>query len=128
MSAAQTRTILDAYLRGHDTSALAPNAVFTLMGSGQRYEGHEAIEGLLEYFYHTAFDADFESTRLLVTEDGAALEGHLVGIHTGEFMGIAATGKQVRVPMCIVYAVGMAGIESAHIYFEQESLQAQLAQ
>lgn len=128
MSAANTRAILDAYLQGHDTSALAPGAIFTLMGSGQHYEGHEAIAGLLHYFYDTAFDATFAPTRLLVTEDGAALEGHLVGTHTGEFMGMQATGKQVRVPMCIVYAVGTTGIESAHIYFEQESLLAQLAQ
>jgi predicted ester cyclase len=37
-------------------------------------------------------------------DDGqAALEADLVGTHTGEFLGMAATGKSVPVPYCVVY-------------------------
>jgi predicted ester cyclase len=30
------------------------------------------------------------------------LEADLVGTHTGEFLGMAATGKTVQVPYCVV--------------------------
>jgi predicted ester cyclase len=53
-------------------------------------------------------------------------EGHIVGKHIGEFAGIPATGKDFRVPICIVYDVQNEKINRARIYFEIPVLLAQL--
>jgi predicted ester cyclase len=49
-----------------------------------------------------------------------------VGTHIGEFAGIAATGKEFRVPLCVVYDVEDDKIKQARIYFEIPALLAQL--
>jgi predicted ester cyclase len=54
------------------------------------------------------------------------VEGDFVGKHIGEFVGIPATGKDVRVPMCISYDVGERKIEHARVYFLMASLTQQL--
>lgn len=53
-------------------------------------------------------------------------EGDFVGKHTGEFMGIPATNKDVRVPLCVVYDVADGRITEGRVYFEAPALLAQL--
>ena len=62
----------------------------------------------------------------MVAENNAVVEGYLVGKHIGEFAGIPATGKDVRVPMCIVYDVEGEYIQRARIYMQMSVLMAQL--
>jgi predicted ester cyclase len=49
-----------------------------------------------------------------------------VGKHIGEFAGIPATGKEFRVPLCVVYDLKDDLIKRARIYFEMPALLAQL--
>lgn len=93
-------------------------AVFIDTASGQRHEGREAIGEMLNYVYHVAFDARAEEPRLLVGEGTAALEAVFVGTHIGEFAGIPATGREVRVPLCVVYDVAEDGITEGRIYMQ----------
>jgi predicted ester cyclase len=52
---------------------------------------------------HTqAFDAHPKVTTLVMGDGHAALEANFVGIHTGEFLGMPATGRSVQVPYCVV--------------------------
>ena len=59
--------------------------------------------GMLTYFYHVAFDATATTRTMLFGEHNAMVEGDFVGKHIGEFAGIPATGKDVRVPLRVVY-------------------------
>lgn len=126
MSIEQTRSLMTSYLQGHNPGALADDAVFTMMPTGEETRGRDAIAQMLAYFYSVAFDAGFESTHLLFTEDNAVAEGFMVGKHIGEFAGIPATGKPVRVPMCIVYDLSGGQIQAARVYFQMASLMQQL--
>jgi predicted ester cyclase len=112
---------MSKYLEGHSMDVVTDNAVFTVMGSGKSYKGHKEIDGLLEYFYHQAFDAKAETKKMIVSDGAVVLEADFVGKHKGEFAGKAATGKNVRVPMCISYELQNDRITSAHIYFEIDS-------
>ncbi|HUS17184.1 MAG TPA: ester cyclase [Chloroflexia bacterium] len=118
MTIASTQATLTRYFEGHDVTALAHNAVFTIMGTGQQHHGREAVQGMLTYFYRVAFQADVETTNLVVAPGQAVLEAFFVGTHTGEFAGVPPTGKQVRVPLCIVYDLARDQIVRGRVYFE----------
>lgn len=63
---------------------------------------------------------------LLVDEGKAALEADFVGTHTGEFAGVQATGRAVRVPYSVVYDLRGDQISKLRIYFPMSLLVEQL--
>ena len=128
MSVENTRQTMQRYLdSGHaDTSMLAEDVVFTMMGTGEKTRGKEAVLGMLAYFYSIAFQATVEPRTVLYGDRQAVIEGDFVGTHIGEFAGVPPTGRTVRVPMCIVYELENVLIQQARIYFEMGVLLAQL--
>src|SRR5688572_21112508 len=112
-----TRTNMEAYMQTHDVSYIAEDAVFHNMATGEENRGREAIGEMLHYLYHIAFDAKAETVNTIITENSAMLEGYFTGTHIGEFAGIPATGKQVRVPLVVTYELENSMISSARVYF-----------
>ena len=117
---------VEAYLKTHDIKYVAEDAVYINKATGERAEGREAIGKMLEYFYHTAFDAHPETTSMIVTEDKAMVEGFFIGKHIGEFAGLPATGKTVSVPFCVAYTLENGLIKEARIYMLGDVLMRQL--
>jgi len=105
---------------------MAPSVVFRIMATGQEHRGPEGVAQMLQYFYHIAFAATAEPRNLIVSEGNAVWEGEFVGKHIGEFMGIPATNKNVRVPLCVVYDVVDGQITEGRVYLEAPALMAQL--
>jgi len=116
MSVESTYKTVMAYARSHDASFVAEDAVFTDMATGRETSGRAAIAQMLDYFYHQAFDAHPELTHLIATDGQATIEGYVVGTHIGEFAGIPPTGKDVRVPLAVVYDHEADQIKRARIY------------
>jgi len=116
LSADETRSFVETYLREHDASMLSPDVVFIDMSSGSRHEGREAVGQMLDFMYHRAFDARFDMRHFVVGEGLASIEGDFVGRHIGEFAGVAATGRDVSVPLSVTYVVADDGIREARIY------------
>jgi predicted ester cyclase len=58
-----------------------------------------------------------ETASMIFADGYATVEGFLVSRHIGEFAGILATGKKVRVPMCHIFKVADGSIQPACIYF-----------
>jgi predicted ester cyclase len=77
--------------------------VATFEGTNQRAEGPEAAGQLIRYVRQSAFDARMELKNLLTDNGKAAIEADFAGTDTGEFAGIPATGRRVRVPYSVVY-------------------------
>lgn len=100
-----TRQILQRYIdSAHtDLSMMADDVEFIVLATGQRARGIDEVRGMLDYFYRGAFEATAELHSLVVENDRAVVEGDLVGVHRGEFAGIPATGKTVRVPVAVAY-------------------------
>ncbi len=92
------------------------DVVVTVEGSDQRAEGREAGEQLIRYMHETAFDARPELKNLLVDEGKAAIEADFTGTHTGEFAGVAPTGRAVRVPYSVIYDLRGDQISKLRIY------------
>jgi predicted ester cyclase len=128
MSIESTRRIVQRYLNSEhsDVSMMAKDVTFTIMATGQEHQGPEAVLGMLTYFYHIAFDAKATTRVVLFGENNAMVEGDFVGKHIGEFAGILATGKDVRVPLCVVYDLENDQIKHGRVYFEMPALMQQL--
>ena len=126
-SVEESRRVLEAYVAQHDTSMVAPDAVFHDVASGQDYIGREAIAAMLDYVYHVAFEARAETVRTVVGDGAAVLEAVLVGIHTGEFAGVPATGREVRVPLVVSYRIADGQIQEAFVYLLVASFLQQVA-
>jgi steroid delta-isomerase-like uncharacterized protein len=128
MSVESTRKVMMDYFSAEhsDESRLADDVVFTVMGTGKEHQGLEGIKQMLDYFYHVAFDATGETINLVIADGQAVWEGALVGKHIGEFAGIPATNKDVRVPLCVVYDVDNDQIKRGRVYFEMPALMKQL--
>src|SRR5690606_27809381 len=109
-----------------DVSQMAEDVVFTVMSTGQEHHGREGVLGMLNYFYHIAFEATAEPSTTIFGESNATWEGDFIGKHIGEFAGSPATGKDVRVPLCVVYDLENDQIKRGRIYFEMPVLLQQL--
>ena len=116
MAIESTYQTMMAYARSHDTRFVAEDAVFTDMATGGETKGRAAITQMLDDFYHQAFEARAELTHLIAADGHATIEGYVVGTHTGEFAGIPPTGKEVRVPIAVVYDLEADQIKRARIY------------
>jgi steroid delta-isomerase-like uncharacterized protein len=105
---------------------MADDVVFTNMATGDEHHGPQGVLEMLNYVYHVAFEADAEVRNIICTENRAVLEADFVGKHIGDFGGIAATNKTVRVPLCVVYDFEDNKIKRGRIYFEVPALMSQL--
>lgn len=128
MTVEKTREIMARYLQAAhgDVSMMADDVVFTIMATGQEHRGPQAVLGMLQSFYHIAFEARAVPRNEVYADGQAALEWDFVGKHIGEFAGIPATGKDVNVPLCVVYDLENDRIKRGRIYFEIPALLQQL--
>jgi steroid delta-isomerase-like uncharacterized protein len=128
MSIESTRKVMTQYFDSEhsDVSMMAKDVVFTIMATGQEHSSPEGVMQMLQYFYHIAFDATAKLKNAIFADRHAIWEGDFVGKHIGEFAGVAATGKDVRVPLCVVYDLDNDRIKRGRVYFEMPVLMAQL--
>jgi steroid delta-isomerase-like uncharacterized protein len=103
-TSATMRSYLDAFLtRGDFAGYFTDDVTWTIVGGDQELQGCQPVRDFLSWMHTQAFDA-YPKVKSLVVGDGqAALEADFVGTHTGEFLGIPATGKSLQVPYCVVY-------------------------
>jgi steroid delta-isomerase-like uncharacterized protein len=98
------RSYLDAFLaRGDFAAYFSDDVTWTTIGAGQELQGREPVLDFLMWMHTQAFDAHPKVKTLVIGDGQAVLEADFVGTHTGEFLGIPATGKSVQVPYCVVY-------------------------
>lgn len=115
------------YFATHDVKYVADDGVFVHMGTGEKYKGRAEVGAMLNYFYHVAFDARAEMTHYMISENQATIEGFFKGTHIGEFAGVAATNREVNVPICVTYNLENGLIKEARIYMPGEVLMKQLS-
>jgi steroid delta-isomerase-like uncharacterized protein len=128
MSVQRTREAVERYINSdhRDLSMMADDVVFTSMATGDEHRGVEGVRRMLEHVYHEAFDARAESRTRIYADDNAVLEADFVGTHIGTFAGVPATGRSVRVPLCVVYDLRDGRIVRGRVYLELPVLLRQL--
>jgi predicted ester cyclase len=115
-----------AYFESHDMKYVAEDAVFRNLSTGQEHKGKAEIGAMLHFMYHVAFDAKAEVKNYVITEDKANVEALFKGRHIGEIAGIAATNKEVSVPLSVSYDLKDGIIQGARIYMLTEVMMQQL--
>jgi predicted ester cyclase len=127
MKTIQEKKKIEKYFESHDTKYLTEDTVFINMNNKELTIGREAVGKMLHFIYHVAFDAHAEITNTIVTDNKAVLEANFVGKHIGEFAGIPATNKNVKVPLCVTYDLDENGlIKVARIYMLESVMMQQL--
>jgi predicted ester cyclase len=131
MSVENTQRTMEAYLEdlvggGPYKRHFADDVVVALVSSDQGAEGPDAAQAWIAYLHQQAFEARPELKNMFVADGKAAAELDFVGKHTGEFGGIAATGREVRVPYSVVYDLEGEKIKALRIYMPMDVLMEQL--
>ena len=131
MSLESTRETLTGYVktlvdRGPYGRYFAEEATFTVMGTDQVVRGRTAVEQFIRAFHEQAFDARPELKRTIIGDDHAAIEADFVGTHTGEFLGVPATGRAVNVPYAVLYDFEGDKITALRGYIPMDALMRQI--
>ena len=126
-TAAIMRSYLDALVaRGEFADYFTDDVTWTTIGTDQTMQGRAAVQDFLAWMHTQAFDARPRVKTLVVGDGQAVLEADLVGTHTGEFLGMAATGKSVQVPYCVVYDLRDDKIAALRAYIPMDLFAQQL--
>jgi steroid delta-isomerase-like uncharacterized protein len=121
------RSYLDALLaRGDFADYYSDEVTWTTVGAGQELQGRQPVRDFLIWMHTQAFDAHPKVKTLVVGDGQAALEADFVGTHTGEFLGIAATGRSVQVPYCVIYDLRDDKIAALRAYIPMDLFTQQL--
>jgi steroid delta-isomerase-like uncharacterized protein len=121
------RSYLDALLaRGDFADSFTDDITWTTVGTGPELQGRQPIRDFISWMHTQAFDAHPKVKTLVVGDGQAALEADFVGTHTGEFLGMPATGKAVQVPYCVVYDLRDDKIAAVRAYMPMEPFAQQL--
>ena len=125
------RQVMQRYLealagRGDFPACFTDDVIASFEGTDQTAVGRDRAGRLIRYVHENAFDARAELKNLLVDEGKAAIEADFVGTHTGEFAGVQATGRTVRVPYSVVYDLAGDKIARLRMYFPVSLLVEQL--
>ena len=128
MTVDRTREVFERYAAADhgDVTELSDDVVFRVMGTGDEYRTPQGVKGMLDWFYHVAFDARAEVRNTIIGEGIAVLEADFVGRHIGEFAGVPLTGKDVRVPLAVIYDLRDDRIAEGRVYFETPAFLAQV--
>jgi predicted ester cyclase len=131
MSVEDTQRTMSAYIEdllggGPYKRHFSDDVIVSLVGTDQGAEGPDGAEGWIDYLHKEAFEARPELRSMIVSDGQAAAEFDFVGKHVGEFGGISATGRDVRVPYSAVYDLEGEKIGAVRIYLSMDLLMQQL--
>jgi predicted ester cyclase len=131
MTVETTQRTMEAYLEdlvggGPYKRHFAEDVVVALVGSDQGAEDLDDAEAWIDYLHREAFEARPELKNMFCADGKATAEVDFVGRHVGEFGGIAATGREVRVPYSVVYDLEGEKIKALRIYMPKDVLMEQL--
>ena len=104
------------------------DVVVTLVGTEQGAEGPDEAEAWIDHLHTVAFEASPELKSMIVDDGQAAAEFDFVGEHVGEFGGIAATGRKVKVPYSVIYDLQGEKIAAVRISLSMDLLMQQLGE
>jgi steroid delta-isomerase-like uncharacterized protein len=121
------RSYLDAFLaHGNFADYFTDDVTWTTVGSGDELQGRQPVRDFLIWMHTQAFDAHPKAKTLVVGDGQAALEADFIATHTGEFLGMPATGKSVQVPYCVVYDLRDSKIAALRAYIPMDLFAQQL--
>lgn len=119
-------TAENAHRMQETLETLHPECVFEDMSLGRVYHGRKGAEA----YYRTWWDAFAIDVRGVARhwsiEGNMVAETRYVGVHTGDFYGLAATGKPVEIRLAVVITFKDGLMLGERFYYDTGALFAQL--
>jgi steroid delta-isomerase-like uncharacterized protein len=126
--AAIAREYLEAWNRrdwAHYRGMMHPDYSYT-GGDGQEQKGPEAGMAVAQMFANAFPDGRIDVQKVLAAGDSAIVEFIGSGTHKGDLMGIAPTGRSLRLPICDLIEVRDGKICAEREYMDMLYLMQQL--
>jgi steroid delta-isomerase-like uncharacterized protein len=121
MTRARTDTVMREYLAallsaGPFAGYFADDIVVTFTDLGQEIVGREEAARMITGFHQVAFDSALDIRSITAGPGIAIAEIVFSGTHTGDFLGIPSTGREVRVPYVAVWELAADQITALRLY------------
>lgn len=95
-SIAEERRDLDGLI-----ATLAPDCVYEIPATGQRWEGHAGARRFYTEFLGAFPDVHFDLTDIVIGPQGVMEVATMTGTHRGEWAGLAPSGRVVELTIVI---------------------------
>lgn len=115
----------NAHRLAETLATLSPDCTFDDIALGQTFHGHDGAAVYYSMWWN-AFDTVVTPERLHLAGDTAVAETTWQGAHTGEFLGIAPTGRHIDVPVIIVVELRNGLMAGERFYWDRARLFDQL--
>lgn len=121
-SIAEDRRDLDGLI-----ATLAPDCVYEIPATGQRWEGHDGARAFYTSFLGAFPDVHFDLQDIVIGPQGVIEVATMTGTHEGTWAGMAPTGRRVELTIVIHFpwepAAGLFAGE--RIYLDRSALEGQ---
>lgn len=125
---------VDAHIQAeceHDLEALmqtyGETAGVEIVSAGERYIGHSAVQTAYADLFQGFPDLQISVKFQHITETVIVSEAVMSGTHLGTWRGLAATGKQMQVPLCIIFLFDdQDKLTNKKTYFDSATMLTQL--
>jgi steroid delta-isomerase-like uncharacterized protein len=105
---------------------LCDDPIYKVMATSATFKGREQVAQLYTGLFEGVPDAMFELINVFVGEEGVVEESILRGTQHGTLFGIAATGREIALPLTIVFPIFNRQIMGERLYFDLATLARQL--
>ena len=82
-------------------ATLAPDCVYEIPATGQRWEGHDGARRFYTEFLGAFPDVHFDLTDIVIGPQGVIEVATMTGTHSGEWAGVAPLGAWVELTVVI---------------------------
>ena len=128
------RVFIDEYFQawtGGNTEKIlsyySDDVVINLLGGPALLEGKQAVSDNFVVPFNKGFPGNVHMIQTYLQQGNqVVIEWMFTAIHKGEFGGIPATGRQIKLPGCSVYTVENGQITRGHLYFNGPTLLEQM--
>jgi len=118
-SIAEDRRNLDGLI-----ATLAPDCVYELLPTGQRWEGHDGARRFYTEFLGAFPDVHFDLTDIVIGPQGVIEVATMTGTHRGEWAGMAPTNRPIRLTIVIHFPWDRSArlFAGERVYFDRAEL------
>lgn len=105
-------------------ATLAPDCVYEIVPTGQRWVGHEGARDFYRTFLGAFPDVKFDLTDIVIGPQGVIEVADMTGTHQGVWAGLVPTGRPVRLQIIIHFPWNPAAERFAgeKVYFDRAAL------
>jgi predicted ester cyclase len=104
---------------------LAPDCVYEIPATGQRWEGHDGARTFYTTFLGAFPDVHFDLTDIVIGPQGVFEVADMTGTHQGTWAGMPPTGRPVRLKILIHFPWNPTAelFSGEKIYFDRKALE-----